>query len=233
MESEITLSELLGLLRKNLLMILSIIVVFVLIAYFITAFVMKPVYKAQTQVLVNQKQDSQKTINVGEVQSDIQLVNTYRVIIKSNRILSKVQSENPIYSLEQLNEAIEVNNDTNSQVINISVKDTNSKDAVKVANDTAQIFENEIGNIMNIENAKVLSKADEKQAKDPISPKLILNLLIAAILGFLFSIFIIFLRNALDKTVTTDKDVEEIFNVPNLGNIRKFSNKEILKMQDK
>ena len=63
--------------------------VFVVISLLITIFLMKPKYEANTQVLVNQK-ESNEQYRAQEVQSNIQLVNTYSEILKSPRILEDV-----------------------------------------------------------------------------------------------------------------------------------------------
>ena len=62
---------------------------FVVISLLITIFLMKPKYEANTQVLVNQK-ESNEQYRAQEVQSNIQLVNTYSEILKSPRILEDV-----------------------------------------------------------------------------------------------------------------------------------------------
>ena len=49
----------------------------------------KPKYEASTQILVSQKEKESKMM-AQEVQSNIQLVNTYAEIIKSPRILDDV-----------------------------------------------------------------------------------------------------------------------------------------------
>ena len=54
---------------------------------------MKPEYEANTQVLVNQKEKNSELM-AQEVQSNIQLVNTYSEILKSPRILDEVAKKN-------------------------------------------------------------------------------------------------------------------------------------------
>lgn len=64
-----------------------------LISLLITMFLMKPKYEANTQVLVNQKEKNSELM-AQEVQSNIQLVNTYTEIVKSPRILDEVAKKN-------------------------------------------------------------------------------------------------------------------------------------------
>lgn len=227
MENEILLSDLLKLIKRNMKLILVLVIILILVSAFVTKFIMQPVYQASTQVLVNQKEESNQPLNVGEVQSNIQLVNTYRVIIKSPRILEEVQKDNPGYTVKQLNKSIDVNSEANSQVINITVKDTNASDAIKVANDTAKIFEKEIGKIMKVDNVSVLSKADDEMTEAPVSPKLSLNLAVAVVIAIILSFVIIFIRKAMDRTIFSETELVEFTGGTVLGSIRNISKKEI------
>lgn len=233
MENELPISVLVALLKKNIKVILISVISCVLISILASQYLMKPVYEANTQVLVNQTQDQGPSLNISDVQSNIQLVNTYRVIIKSPRILEAVQKANPAYNIEQLNKAIDVNSESDSQVINIAVRDKNLKDAVKVANDTAEIFEAEIGNIMKIENVSILSKAEERFSRKPVFPILPLNVAVAGILGLLLAFAIIFFRTVLNKTVTSESELEEITKVLSLGSVRSISKKELERVKVK
>ncbi|NGY93898.1 hypothetical protein F3K44_31540 [Bacillus megaterium] len=56
----------------------------------ISHYALKPVYRASTQILVNSKKTDDPSLNANQVQTNIQLVNTYSEIIKSPVILEKV-----------------------------------------------------------------------------------------------------------------------------------------------
>lgn len=89
MENSLSLSKFLTALRKNLKLLILLPLIFILISALITMFLMKPKYEANTQVLVNQKEKNSELM-AQEVQSNIQLVNTYSEIVKSPRILDEV-----------------------------------------------------------------------------------------------------------------------------------------------
>lgn len=59
----------------------------------ISFFFMTPIYQSSTQILVNQKKQEGAAIQLGEIQSNIQLTNTYKVIIKSPVILDQVNEK--------------------------------------------------------------------------------------------------------------------------------------------
>ena len=74
--------------KKNWMIFLILPIIFV-IEFNLHILIVQPKYEASTQVLVNQK-EKDKDIMAQQVQSNIQLVNTYSEILKSPRILDKV-----------------------------------------------------------------------------------------------------------------------------------------------
>ncbi len=93
MEETISLKELFHILRKRLAMILAITFIVAIVMAIISFFFMTPLYQSSTQILVNQKKQEGTAIQIGEIQSNIQLTNTYKVIIKSPVILEQVNEK--------------------------------------------------------------------------------------------------------------------------------------------
>ncbi|MEB8068889.1 Wzz/FepE/Etk N-terminal domain-containing protein [Mammaliicoccus fleurettii] len=220
MEETIDLSKLFGILKKNTKYLIILPIVFLILSMVITLVFMTPKYSASTQVLVNQKEaDSQMMAQ--EVQSNLQLVNTYSEIIKSPRILDKVSKNlKGKYSSNELSGMLTVNNQAESQILNISVENESRENAGKVANEIANVFSKDINKIMNVDNVSILSKADNNGSK--VSPKPLLNAVIGVFLGLIVALIIIFLKEILDKRIKTEKDVEEQLNIPVLGTIQRF-----------
>ena len=54
-----------------------------IVSAIISFFFMTPIYQSSTQILVNQKKQEGTAIQYNEVQANIQLTNTYKVIIKA------------------------------------------------------------------------------------------------------------------------------------------------------
>ena len=93
MEETISLKELFHILRKRLGMILIIAFGAAIVSAIISFFFMTPIYQSSTQILVNQKKQEGTALQIGEVQTNIQLTNTYKVIIKSPVILEQVKQK--------------------------------------------------------------------------------------------------------------------------------------------
>ncbi|WP_214769029.1 Wzz/FepE/Etk N-terminal domain-containing protein [Exiguobacterium sp. s133] len=225
MNETISLQELFSVLRKSLWRILALTIVAAVIAFAVSSFLIKPTYQAGTQILVTPQKQEDNVIDASQVQSSVTLVNTYRVIIKSPAILEKVQAEveNAPTSIATLNEMITVESEQNSQVINVSVQSTDAALASNVANSVANVFSDDITELMNVDNVKVLSVSGIPTS--PVSPNIILNTAIAAVVGFLLGVGLAFLREVLDRRIRTEDQVQQILDLPVLGSIPDIDSK--------
>ncbi|MEK5481727.1 YveK family protein [Viridibacillus sp. FSL R5-0888] len=230
MEETISLHDIFKTLKKRLLLIITTFVLAISIAGGVSYFLLTPVYEASTQILISQKEIENNQFIAQDVQTNLQLINTYSVIIKSPVILSKVVDNlNLNTRLEVLNNNINVSSEQDSQVINISVQDPDLQKAVEIANMTAEVFQKDIPTLMNVDNVKILSPAvDEKNVK-PIRPNPILNMAIAALIGLMIGVGIAFLIEYLDKTIKTEQDVSELLELQILGLISPISQKKFKK----
>lgn len=225
MNETISLQELFSILKKSFWRILALTIVAALISFAVSTFLIKPTYQAGTQILVTPKKQDNDVIDASQVQSSVTLVNTYRVIIKSPAILEKVQAEveNAPSNINALNSMITVESEQNSQVINVSVQNTDAALASNVANSVANVFSEDITELMNVDNVKVLSVSGIPTS--PVSPNIILNTAIAAVVGFLLGVGLAFLREVLDRRIRTEEQVQQILDLPVLGSIPDIDSK--------
>ncbi|KMY51051.1 YveK family protein [Peribacillus loiseleuriae] len=220
MEETISLKELFLTLKKRLGLISIITALAVLVSGIISYFFLTPIYQASTQILVNQAKNDQSAYNVGEVQTNLQLINTYNVIIKSPAILDIVNDELELgMSAHDLNQKITVQSEQNSQVVNILVQDENPAQAVLIANKIAAVFQKEIVDIMSVDNVKILAKANVAENPAPIKPQPLLNIAIALVVGLMAGVGLAFLLEYLDNTIKTEQDIEKQLGLTVLGTI--------------
>ncbi|MGU3368056.1 YveK family protein [Bacillus mycoides] len=218
MEETISLKELFYILKKRLAMILVIAFGAAIVSAIISFFFMTPIYQSSTQILVNQKKQEGSMFQAGEVQTNIQLTNTYKVIIKSPVILDQVNEKlNLNMTAQALTGKINVANDKDSQVISVTVEDKDPKLARDIANATADVFKGEVAKIMNVDNVTVLSKAEVAENQSPIKPVPMLNVAIAFVVGLMAAVGLAFLLEYLDNTVKKEEDVENLLGLPVLG----------------
>src|SRR5699024_8248558 len=130
-----------------------------LIAALLSFFVLTPIYESSTQFIVNQSNQEQDDMQIdsGTIRTNVELINTYNVVIKSNAILSEVTEELGLdKSAESLSKQIEVSSEEDSQVVTVTVKDPDPEQATTIANATVGVFQDKITDIMNVDNVSVL-----------------------------------------------------------------------------
>ncbi len=234
MEETISLKELLETLKKRLLLIISITLIAAIVSGVVSYFFLTPIYQASTQILVNQTKNDQTVYSPSEVQTNLQLINTYNVIITSPAILDIVSKELDLnMTAAQLKGKITVGSEKDSQVVNLSVQDPDAKAAAQIANKTAEVFQKEIPNIMKVDNVSILAKADVTENPAPIKPRPLLNVAIAIVVGLMAGIGIAFLLEYFNNTVKNEQDVEKILGLPILGVIAEIDDQRMEEMQSR
>jgi len=220
MEETISLKDILSILRKRARMITLITLIAAALSSIVTFFILTPIYQASTQILVNQAQSDQPYVDINQVRSNIELVNTYNVIIKSPTILEKVIEELSLErSYDELNQQVDVSSAQNSQVIEIAVQDPDPSKAADIANTIATVFQNEIVEIMNVDNVSILSVAEVSDNPSPVKPNPTLNIAIAIVIGLMIGVGLAFLLEYFDNTIKTEHDIEKYLGLPVLGTI--------------
>ena len=218
MKETTSLKEILKILKKRLLLIISSTIVAVSIAVVISFYILTPIYQAQTQILVNQKSTSEEVYSKAIMEVDIELINTYNDIITSPVILSKVIEDLQLDTTpEKLSYYIELSSGINSRVLYLKVLDSDPKLAVDIANTTVEIFKEEIPLLFNVDNINILSAATYSEDSIPVSPNKVRNIAIGAVIGLILGIGLAVLLEMLDTKIKDEKDVEEILDTPIMG----------------
>lgn len=231
MEETISLKEIFDVIMKRWKMIVSITVGAALLAALLSYLILTPIYEANTQFIVNQTEEQQPEnaqIDSGTIQTNVELINTYNVIIKSKAILDEVAEELGLNdSEENLEDKIEVSSEEDSQVVTVTVKDPDAQQATAIANTTVEVFQDRIPDLMNVDNVNILSAAETEVDQSPVEPRPKLNIAIAIVLGAMVGVGVAFLLEYLDTTIRTEEDVEQKLDVPIIGVISTMGAEDI------
>lgn len=170
---------------------------------------MKPVYQHSTQVLAGSLGTEARETTVNDVQENRQLVLSYMDIIKSPSIMGTVKEELSLTrSSYKLREQISVTNRDNSQIITISVKDSNPK----LTKDIAQaVAEQSIAKFKVYTNVSKLSIIDDSmilEETELLFPKLKFIIAIATVVSFFIGISLAFIREYNDDRVYGEEELE-------------------------
>lgn len=231
MEETISLKEIFDVVKKRFGLIISITVGAALVAAVVSFFVLTPIYQSSTQFIVNQSQqenDNNMQIDSNMIRTNVQLINTYNVVIKSKAILGDVIEDlNLDASLGALEDQIQVSSEEESQVVTVTVKDPDPVLATSIANTTVEVFQDKIVDIMNVDNVKILSEAETKVNPTPVEPRPTLNIAIAVVLGAMVGVGIAFLLEYLDTSIRTEQDVEQKLDVHVIGAVSTMNTEDI------
>ncbi|WP_430536415.1 Wzz/FepE/Etk N-terminal domain-containing protein [Listeria rocourtiae] len=189
-----------------------------LASYFYVSYYSQPVYKSSTELLVNQKLDEQG--GRMDVQSNQQLVNTYSVVLKSNKILNQVIEKQDLdISSETLKSRIKVDNQNNSQVIAVSVTASSPEEAADITHGIVKSFQREVRYIMGVTNVSVLSEASSEASLLPIQPNKTTNITLGLFIGLLVGMLLSLILSQLNIKIKGIYDIERLTDVPILAQI--------------
>lgn len=220
MENSVDLIKIWRIIKRNFNLIIILPIVGLIIGLLCSLILVQPMFQASTQVLVNEK-ESDSTLQPQQVQSNIQLVNTYAEIATSPRMLEEVSKElDNKYSAKELSGMISATSETGSQILNVEVESANKNDSEKIANVFSEVFSDETPKIMNIDNVSILSKADGTATQT--EPKMLVNALLGIVIGLMVAAIVIVLREIFDTRIKNEQDVQDELDIPVLGSIQKF-----------
>jgi len=177
-----------------------------------------PLYEASTNVIIEADSEYRKTL---------------QVIIKDTIVLESVIANLGLEkSPSALAGQINVYSIDDSQVVRISVTDTDSKRAVEIANETAKVFSNKIPSILKFEDIRILSKAKENPS--PINESSSNKVILAAfVFGIVIGIGLLFLIDSLDDSIKSESDIEMILGIQVLGSVSSMNKRNINKRKNK
>lgn len=222
---EVTLEELFFMLRQKIGSIILWSIVGLLITGLYTFFLVTPQYESSSKIVVNQTQNTNQVITNTDIQTNLNLINTYQSIIQEPIILEEVlKITESNLTISELRNKINVQTQDNSLVFGVSVQDKSPYRAAEYANAVANTFANRIGDILEVQSVTILSQAIPNPR--PVSPNVLLNLLLGTLLGLIAGVGLAFLTEFLDKTVKDDRFIEEL-GWTNLGGVMQMSEKEI------
>lgn len=201
---------------NNLVKIMVVAIVFGLIAFFFTTYFIDTEYKSEGTVLLKVAASSQPAnITYNDILLTQQLVDTYGIILKSDSLMELVVKnlDLPI-TTDNLKKMITVLGVKNTQIINISVQDTNAERAKNIVNqiliDAPQVIR------QNFKGANI-DPVDLAKTGLPVYPSIPLNTVIALFLGAAIVIVLEVLKEYLDDTIKSEEQIKQMFGIPVLG----------------
>lgn len=210
-----TLLELLGLLKKNLklVVILPLVCAIGMGAY---AFMgMEDEYTATTSMYVLAKQDEIGDNLNTNLSASQMVANDVATLLKSDRVRDLAARDLGVKSLAGFD--ISVTSETTSRVLSVTVTGDDPKQVAELANSLAQNVSGIAQDVMQIEAVNVIDRADAPTA--PSGPSRVLYIAVAFLAGLFMAVAIIVVADMLNTKVRSADEVEELLGIPVIGRI--------------
>ena len=105
--------------------------------------------------------------------------------------------------------------------------DEDPQQAAAIANTTVQVFKEDIPQLMNVDNVNVLSEAAVGSTPTQVSPKPLLNIAIALVVGLMVGVGLAFLLEYLDNTLKSEEDIESHLDLPVMGVVSTITEEDL------
>jgi capsular polysaccharide biosynthesis protein len=214
---EINLKELFLVIKRRYMVIALITLLAGLAGYILNQSTVVPLYQSSSRIIIGADEESRKTL---------------QVIVRDSSILDIVIKKLHLKeTADQLANQISVASLESSQVVSISVLDSEPVRASKIADTTAEIFKEEVPKIVGQNYIQILSKAKVNAVQ--INPKTNNKVKYGIIGGLVIGIGLAFFLETIDDRIRSIKEIEELMNVPVLGRIPKINRRNMRRAANK
>ncbi|AHV95880.1 YveK family protein [Paenibacillus sabinae] len=231
---EKTILDYLNLIKKRLWLIVLFVLISCTTTYYVSKNYVVPVYSATAQLLVNNAADLSEGNNLNNLNFSLNLIGSYKDVIKSPAIMDRVAAAHPEFGLtgDQLSSKVSLKSSEGSQVINLSVNDESYVKAAGIVNAVSQTFIRSLPELMNLSNVTFLTPADPKDVPGPANGGYTMNLVISFVVSLMAALGIILLMETLSGALRSEKEAEHEFGLPVIGTIPVIRNRDLGKDGD-
>lgn len=210
---EINLIEVFEYFKNKLVWIIASILVVLVLGNIFTFATRVPMYRSNTTILLV---GANEQLNQNDVSLNNNLVATYSEIIKSRRVLSQVINNLDLdYTVSELSSNISVGTKTGTQIITVSVSDSNSNRAKDIANEVSKVFAADVKELYKLDNVTIIDSAIKAAA--PYNLTYAKDNVIYFAIGLVLSCGVIFVMFYFDTTIKSADSIEEKLGLTVLG----------------
>lgn len=198
---------------QNRLLFLMITVLAAVIGFLYSALIIKPIYSASAEMVVNNRSDGQATtITQSDLTASSNLVDTYAVILKSHTVLEKVIKDCDLpYTYNSLNKKINISSVGSTAVMKITVKDESAQTALDIVSDLVKLAPDAL--IKGIEAGSVTTVDEPWTDSKPVSPNIPRNTALAGLLGLIGCLLYVLVKEITDDKFKTAEDIRNVLDL--------------------
>ena len=229
---EIDLFQILGIIKKNLILFLLICIVTAAGGYSFSKFLLPEKFSAEAKIIiVKDNNSSNSSVTYSDVQLSQKLTDTYTQIIMSEAIsdlvINRLDLKNKYdIDTEKYGKIVACKAVDQTEVMSIAVTTADPDLSAKIANEIVNVFISKIYDIMEIQNVSVLNYAKVPTKKS--EPSCFKWSAIGGCIGLLICGLICLIKLFTDTKLKTEEEVKAIFDsYPIIGSIPDFEVKEV------
>lgn len=171
-----------------------------------TSFFITPMYQATAIIYVLSNRDS--AINMSDLQFGSELTRDYIKVFQMWEVHEEVISNLDLpYSYSQMQGMLSVVNDSDTRMLDITVKSANPQEAADIANEYAKVASQYIAETMSTDKPNIMSVA--LVPSNPISPNRTRNIMMGFILGGIAAAGFVTVRMLIDDKYKTAEDIRK------------------------
>ncbi len=217
---ELSLKRLAEIIFKHIGMIIAVTLIAGILSFVYSETMIVPEYESSVSLYVNNErgEESNKTTSA-DIAAAQMLVDTYGVIIKSEKVLTPVcerlvEQGLTQYTPDSLKARVSADSVNDTEVFKITVRDTDPETTFIVANTIAEVAP---GIIQEVVKASSVSVIDYARGGKQVAPNIHTNMILGLILGLLVSCAFVVLREIFDMRIKNEEELEQWFKLPILG----------------
>ncbi len=220
---EISFKDILRIIKKNIIFVIIISLVFAVCSFFATSFFIQKTYTSSVKLYVSANyQDTNANDDLVTYNYTSKLVATYIQMLDTNKFYTAVSKQlNEKYTPSALKSMITFTSVENTEVFMCSVVSTDPTEAKSIADAVAEVAPKTISELL-VNNYQLKIVDEATIPKTPTSPNVTRNVLFAFLAGFVISLVFAFVRDYFDVKIKYDEEMTVICGVPVLSAIPDF-----------
>lgn len=218
---EYSLTDIISILIKRLVMIAICTFLGFLVLYIINSYFTKPIYTASVQMYVNPN-DTSTSADINELNYAQKVITTYICFLKTKTFYQQVVEECKLnYTADQIRAITTIVPISNTEIFQISVTSYDPNDSYYLVDAMQKVAPKLIRSIKDTAEISVVDPVTLPQG--PSGPNVKLNTIIGGMLGFFLSVLAAFGWELLDGNVKSREDLIRRYQKPVLGAIPNYN----------
>lgn len=205
--------------KKVFISLVLILIFSIMLGYTYSYYYKKPQYNSSVKILlVADESKENKEVTQTDLTINSSLISTYSSIAKSTNVIEKtIENLGLTISVAELQKDIEVKQIDKTQFLKISVTGDSPEMAKNIANELSKVFTEQIKDIYNLENIKIVDEAEI--VNEPYNVNHVKDMIIFAFGGIFISAILVMAIYFLDDTIKDEKDIELNVKLRNIGTL--------------